>query len=203
MARILSKRDLSLVTRLFVVEAPLVARNACPGQFVILRVSETGERVPISLTDFDAAAGTVTIVVQEVGKTSAMICALEPGDEILDFAGPLGLPAPLPPRGKVVLIGGGFGAGAVYPLARELRRRHVGVEAIVGARTKHLLILRDKLASTVDACHVCTDDGSIGHRGFVTDRLEELIAGGAGYTHCFAVGPMPSRTSAAAPARIG
>ena len=124
--------------------------------------------MPISITDFDAEAGTITIVVQEVGKTSALICALEEGDEILDFAGPLGLPVALPESGHAVLVGGGFGAGAIYPLARELRGRGVRVSAIVGARTRELLILRDLLEPVSDDYHVCTDDGSLGYQGFVT-----------------------------------
>ncbi|EQD49740.1 oxidoreductase FAD/NAD(P)-binding domain protein, partial [mine drainage metagenome] len=112
-ATVVEKRTLTDVTTLLVVAAPLVSVNAAPGQFVIVRLAETGERVPISITDFDAGAGTITIVVQEVGKTSRAICALEPGDAILDFAGPLGHPVELPESGHAVLIGGGFGAGAI------------------------------------------------------------------------------------------
>jgi ferredoxin--NADP+ reductase len=190
MARILETRRLTPVTKLFVVDAPLVARAAGPGQFVIVRVAELGERVPISLTNFDAAAGTITLVVQEVGRTSGLLCRLEAGDEILDLAGPLGRPAPLPDAGRVVLVGGGFGAGAIHPLARELRARGVGVEAVVGARTAELLILRDLLEPVCDAYHPCTDDGSLGFHGLVTERLVELLEAGAGFTHCFAVGPM-------------
>jgi ferredoxin--NADP+ reductase len=190
MAQILEKRHLTLITKLFVVGAPLVARNARPGQFVIVRLSELGERVPISIADFDREAGTITLVVQQVGKTSSMLCALGEGDEILDLAGPLGAPAPLPDSGHAVLIGGGFGAGAIYPLARELRANGVRVSSIVGARTKHLLILRELLESVSDHLHVCTDDGSFGYHGFVTGRFEELARGGAGYTHCYAVGPI-------------
>jgi ferredoxin--NADP+ reductase len=190
-ATVIEKRPLTDVTTLLVVRAPLVARNAAPGQFVILRVSETGERVPISITDFDREAGTITIVVQNVGRTSALICALEVGDEILDFAGPLGAPVELPDSGHAVLIGGGFGAGAIHPLARELRARGVRVSAIVGARTAGLVILADLLEPACDEVHVCTDDGSLGYHGLVTGRLEELLAEGAGYTSCFAVGPMP------------
>jgi len=190
-ARIIEKRDLTDVTKLFVVHAPLVSRNAAPGQFVILRVTETGERVPISITNFDHEQGTITIVVQEVGRTSALVCALQVGDEFLDFAGPLGLEVPLPTEGHTVLIGGGFGTGAVFPLARELRLRGVRVSSIVGARTRELLILDDLLATESDEVHVCTNDGSVGYKGFVTGRLEELIDEGAGFTHCFAVGPMP------------
>jgi ferredoxin--NADP+ reductase len=191
MAKILDKRELTPVTRLFVVDAPLVARHAHPGQFVIVRVSEHGERVPISITDFDVGTGTVTLVVQEVGKTSGLLCALEPGEELLDLVGPLGLPAPLPERGHAALVGGGFGAGAVYPIARELRRRGVRVTSIVGARTAELLILRELLEPVSDAYEPCTDDGSLGYHGFTAARLGELIEGGAGFTSCFAVGPMP------------
>ncbi|MGE5137030.1 MAG: sulfide/dihydroorotate dehydrogenase-like FAD/NAD-binding protein [Gemmatimonadota bacterium] len=189
-ARIIGKRDLTDVTKLFVVHAPLVARNAAPGQFVILRVSETGERIPISITDFSRAAGTITIIVQEVGRTSALVSALRVGEAFLDFAGPLGLEVPLPQEGHTVLIGGGFGAGAIFPLARELHSRGVRVSSIIGARTRTLVILADLLATHSDEVHVCTDDGSLGYRGFVTGRLEELLDAGAGYTHCFAVGPI-------------
>jgi ferredoxin--NADP+ reductase len=191
MAIILDKRDLTDVTRLFVVDAPPVACHAAPGQFVIVRVSEHGERVPISLTDFDGQAGTVTLVVQEVGRTTALLCALEAGDDVLDLVGPLGRPAPLPEAGHAVLVGGGFGAGAVYPLARELRRRGVTVTIVVGARTAGLLILRDLLAPVSDSYEPCTDDGTVGYHGFTAARLAELIDAGAGFTSCFAVGPMP------------
>jgi ferredoxin--NADP+ reductase len=190
-ARIIDKRDLTDITKLFVVHAPLVARNAAPGEFVIVRVTETGERIPISITDFSRAEGTITLVVQEVGRTSALVCALEVGDTFLDFAGPLGQEVLLPDEGHAVLIGGGFGTGAVFPLARELRSRGVRVSSIVGARTRDLVILADLLGSESDELHVCTDDGSLGYRGFVTGRLEELLDAGAGFTHCFAVGPMP------------
>jgi len=190
-ARIIEKRDLTDITKLFVVHAPLVARNAAPGQFVILRVTETGERIPISITDFSRAAGTITIVVQEVGHTSALVCAMQEGETFLDFAGPLGLDVSLPEEGHAVLIGGGFGTGAVFPLARKMRSRGVRVSSIVGARTRDLVILADLLATESDELHVCTDDGSLGYHGFVTGRLEELLDAGAGFTHCYAVGPMP------------
>jgi ferredoxin/flavodoxin---NADP+ reductase len=200
-ARIISKRDLTDITKLFVVHAPLVTRNAAPGQFVIVRVSETGERIPISITDFSRADGTITIVVQEAGRTSALACAMQVGDAFLDFAGPLGMAVPLPQEGHAVLIGGGFGTGAVFPLARELRSRGVRVSSIVGARTSDLVILADLLATESDELHVCTNDGSLGYRGFVTGRLEELLDAGAGFTHCFAVGPMPMMRSVAKTAR--
>ncbi len=190
-ARIVEKQDLTEITKLFVVHAPLVARNAGPGQFVILRVSETGERIPISLADFDRDAGTVTIVVQEVGRTSALVNALGVGEEFLDFAGPLGVAVSLPDHGHAVLIGGGFGTGALFPLARELRRRGVRVSSIVGARTHALVVLSELLSTESDDLYVCTDDGSTGYHGFVTGCLEELLDAGMGFTSCFAVGPMP------------
>lgn len=191
MALILETRELTPITKLFVVDAPLVACHAQPGQFAIVRVSEHGERIPISLTDFDATAGTVTLVVQEVGRTTALLCALEAGDELLDLAGPLGRAVELPSEGRAALVGGGFGTGAVHPLARELRRRGVHVTSIVGARTGELLILRELLEPTSDEYLVCTDDGSLGYRGFTAALLAERLATGARYTDCYAIGPMP------------
>ncbi|MGO8965962.1 MAG: sulfide/dihydroorotate dehydrogenase-like FAD/NAD-binding protein, partial [Mycobacterium sp.] len=122
---------------------------------------------------------------------SALVNALRVGDVFLDFAGPLGAAVPLPEQGHAVLIGGGFGTGAVFPLARELRSRGVRVSSIIGARTRNLVILADLLATESDELHVCTDDGSFGYHGFVTGRLEESLQAGAGFTYCFAVGPMP------------
>ncbi len=200
-ARIIERRELTDVTTLFVVHAPLVARNAAPGHFVIVRVTETGERIPISITDFDHAAGTITIVVQQVGRTSALVGAMQVGEAFLDFAGPLGAEVPLPGAGHAVLIGGGFGTGAIFPLARELRARGVQISAIVGARTRALVILADLLATASDAVHVCTDDGSWGYHGLVTGRLEQLLDDGADFTCCFAVGPMPMMRAVAATTR--
>jgi len=190
MARIVTERELTPITKLFVVEAPLIARNAQPGQFVMIRVNEYGERVPVTITDFDRREGTITIVVQNVGKTTAMICAQRAGDSFLDFVGPLGRPAPLPDEGHVALIGGGFGAGAIYTIARELRHRGARVSAIVGAQTRDLLILQDEVSSLSDAYFPCTDDGSFGYCGFVTGQLQELLAAGVGFTACFSIGPV-------------
>ena len=187
---VLEKRELTPVTKLFVIDAPLVAAHARAGQFVILHLDAHGERVPISLTNFDPDKGTVTLVVQEVGKTSRMICSLEAGDEVLDLAGPLGRPAPLPEGGHAVLVGGGFGAGAIYPLARALRARGTIVTSLVGARTAELVILRDLLEPESDEYLVCTDDGSLGYHGFTAALLGEELAAGAPYTVCYAVGPV-------------
>jgi len=163
MYRILKKRELTPVTKLFEVEAPLVARKARPGQFIIMRVTENGERIPLTIADYDPERGSVTIVVQEVGKTSRLIGALEEGDDILDFVGPLGRPAPLADRGPVVLVGGGFGVA---------------------------LILEEEMASVSDELLVATDDGTKGHKGFVTDVLKKLIDEGRPLTEVIAIGPM-------------
>ncbi|HWI65449.1 MAG TPA: sulfide/dihydroorotate dehydrogenase-like FAD/NAD-binding protein [Symbiobacteriaceae bacterium] len=192
MYRILKMRQLTPVTRLYVVDAPLVARSAQPGQFIILRVGETGERIPITITDFDREAGTVTIVVQEVGKTTRWLAQLGEGDSILDFAGPLGQPVELPAQGRVALIGGGFGTGAILTMAKALHGRPgITVDAIVGARTKELLILADDVAANVDRFLPCTDDGSFGHKGLVTHVLHEKIRAEEGYDLVICVGPMP------------
>ncbi|MBP2018095.1 ferredoxin--NADP+ reductase [Symbiobacterium terraclitae] len=191
MYRILKKRQLTPVTALYVIDAPLVARTARPGQFVILRVDEGGERIPVTITDFDPEAGTVTIVVQQVGKTTHWLAQHGEGDTLADFAGPLGTPVALPDRGRVALVGGGFGAAAILTIAKELAKRpEVTVDAIVGARTASLLILSDEVGAVVDRFLPCTDDGSRGYHGLVTGLLEQEIAA-VGYDLVMAIGPMP------------
>ncbi len=191
MYEILRKEDLTDITKLFEVNAPLVARNAEPGQFVIVRIDEKGERIPLTIADYDKEKGTVTIVVQEVGFTSAMLNSLREGQSIVDFAGPLGRPAPLPKEGSVVLLGGGFGVAPIYPVAKELRNRGVKVTSIIGARRENLVIMEKEMQSVSDKLYVCTDDGSTGFKGFVTQKLEELVAGGEKFDEAIAIGPMP------------
>ena len=192
MARILETRRLTPVTKLFRLDAPLIAASARPGQFVMLRVRDGGERIPITIADYDRAAGTLTIVVQEVGATTHRVCALEAGEEILDVAGPLGGHIDIPAGGHVCGIGGGFGSAALLCLMRELSARGDRTTAILGARTKELLILADELKPLCHDVEVCTDDGSAGFKGFVTQRLAQLIAGdGPGRPdHVVAIGPM-------------
>jgi ferredoxin--NADP+ reductase len=193
MAKILEKRELTPVTRLFRVDAPLVAAAAQPGQFVIVRVREGGERIPLTIADYDRDAGTLTIVVQEVGTTTQYLGALEIGDEILDLVGPLGMAIDLPAGGHVVGIGGGFGAAALLCMMRELSQRGDRTTVIIGARNESLLILRDELASVCDNLELCTDDGSVGYKGMVTGRLGELMQGDAAERpdRVVAIGPMP------------
>ena len=192
MYRILKKRNLTPVTKLFVVDAPLVTRHVQPGHFVIVRTGEGGERIPLTVADFDREEGTITIVVQEVGKTSAMINELEEGDAFSDFVGPLGQKAPLPESGRVVCIGGGFGIAPAYPIAKELNQReNVEVTSIIGARTADLLILAEEMESVSEDLRICTDDGSLGYHGFVTGVLQEVIDAGEQIDEVIAVGPMP------------
>ncbi len=192
MARIVETRRLTPVTKLFRLDAPLIADAAKPGQFVMLRVREGGERIPVTIADYDPTVGTITIVVQAVGATTTRICALEAGDEILDVVGPLGMPIDIAPGGHVCAIGGGFGSAALLCLMKELSARGDTTTAIVGARTKDLLIFTDELRAICTNVEVCTDDGSAGLKGFVTQRLAQLIAGdGPGRPDTVvAIGPM-------------
>jgi ferredoxin--NADP+ reductase len=192
MARILRTRRLTPVTKLFELEAPLIAASAQPGQFVMLRVRDGGERIPVTIADFDRAAGVLTIVVQQVGATTTRLCALDVGDDVLDVAGPLGSPIDLPAGGHVCGIGGGFGSAALLCLMRALTARGDRTTAILGARTKDLVILSDELRAVCTQVEICTDDGSAGVRGLVTDRLAQLIAGDGPGTpdHVVAIGPM-------------
>jgi len=193
MAKIIEKRLLTPVTKLFRVEAPLVAAATKPGQFVIVRVREGGERIPLTIADYDPDEGTITIVVQEVGVTTRYLGALDAGDDILDLVGPLGMPLEIPVEGHIVGIGGGFGAAALLCLMRELSARGNRTTIIIGAREKGLLILTEELAEVCDNLELCTDDGSAGLKGFVTERLQQLIDGdGPGCPDSIvAIGPMP------------
>ncbi|HEX4943407.1 MAG TPA: sulfide/dihydroorotate dehydrogenase-like FAD/NAD-binding protein [Usitatibacteraceae bacterium] len=192
MAKIIETRRLTPVTKYFRIEAPLIASSARPGQFVMLRVRDGGERIPITIADYDRQAGTITIVVQEVGATTKRVCALEAGDEILDVAGPLGGHIDIAPGGHVCGIGGGFGSAALLCLMREFTARGDTTTAILGARNKELLILADELRPLCTHLEICTDDGSAGFKGFVTQRLKQLIDGGGERRpdSVVAIGPM-------------
>ena len=192
MARILDTQPLTPVTKRYLLDAPLIAASARPGQFVMLRVREGGERIPVTIADFDRAAGTITIVVQEVGATTRRIGALNAGDELLDVAGPLGEPIVIPPGAHVCGVGGGFGSAALLCLMRDLAADGHRTTAILGARTKDLLIFEDELREAGARVEVCTDDGSVGFKGFVTQKLSQLIAdGGASRPDVVvAIGPM-------------
>ncbi|HDH09370.1 MAG: sulfide/dihydroorotate dehydrogenase-like FAD/NAD-binding protein [Thermoplasmata archaeon] len=175
MYEILAKESLAPVTKLMVISAPEVARKAKAGQFVIIRVVEEGERIPLTIADYDREEGTITIVFQEVGKTTMHLGTLEVGDRLASFTGPLGNPTEVEHYGTVVCVGGGVGIAAVYPIARALKEAGNRVISIIGARNKELLIWEDRMRSVSDEIIVCTDDGSYGRKALVTEPLKELM----------------------------
>lgn len=191
MYQILKKRVLTPQTKLVVVRAPYVAEKAEPGQFVIVRVREEGERIPLTIADYSRDEGTITLVFQEVGLTTKLLGLLEEGDAILDLVGPLGVPAELPETGVVVAVGGGVGVAPIYPKCKEMAKRGVRVISIIGARSQDLLILEDEMREVSEELHICTDDGSKGFHGFVSEKLKELLAGGLKPDEVIAIGPLP------------
>ena len=191
MHRILSREVLAPdIVRVW-VDAPQVARKRRPGQFVIVRLGEGGERIPLTIADADAARGAIALVVQGVGKTTRELNALAPGAAIRDVAGPLGRPTEIDPNHRVCCVGGGIGAAVVLPIAKALQCAGGRVVTILGARTRDLVILEDEARAVSAACVVTTDDGSYGRRGLVTDALADLIARGQTFDEVVAVGPLP------------
>lgn len=188
--KIVTKKVLNPQIFLMEVEAPLIAKKAEPGQFIILRIDEYGERVPFTIADFDREKGTVTIIVQIVGKTTKDLAKIEEGEELSDFAGPLGMPTPLEGLKKVAVIGGGLGTAIAYPQAKKLHQLGADVTVITGFRNKDLVILEDELKQVSDRLIVTTDDGSNGTQGFVTDRLKELLEAGEQFDEVIAIGPL-------------
>jgi ferredoxin--NADP+ reductase len=173
------------------LEAPKIAVKRKPGQFIILRLNETGERVPFTISDGDPARGTITLVYQVVGKTTAQMAALKPGDSIMDVVGPLGKPTHLEKMGTVCCIGGGTGIAIAYPIAKGLRAAGNTVLSILGARTKDLLFYEKEVRAISDELLVCTDDGSYGQKGLVTQMLKQLIDRGEQLKLVVAIGPVP------------
>lgn len=190
MYTILSKMTLSSQTREYVIEAPEVARAAKPGQFIVLRLHERGERIPLTIVDADPQAGGVTIVVQEVGKsTREMGDHFHAGGSVLDFAGPLGVPSEIENYGTVICVGGGLGIAPLYPIARELKKAGNTVIGIIGARSKNLLFYIDRMDAICDELHVMTDDGSTGRKGFTVDPLREILSSRRKIDRVWAIGP--------------
>lgn len=191
MNKLLKIRDLAENVKEYVIESPEVAKHAHPGQFIILRVDEDGERVPFTICDYDSAKGTVTILVQTVGVSTYKLSLLKEGDYIADFVGPLGNATDLSEYKKVCLVGGGIGTAVIFPQAKLRHSMGQLLDAVVGARTKSLIMYEDEFKANSDNTYIVTDDGSYGDKGFVTTKLEELILAGAGYDCVFAVGPLP------------
>jgi ferredoxin--NADP+ reductase len=175
----------------FVIEAPRIARKHRPGQFVILRLCEQGERIPLTIERSDPARGTINICVQSAGKTTHLLNSFETGDRILDVVGPLGKPSEIEKFGTVVVIGGGVGTAMAYPTAAALKKTGNRVISIIGARHKELVILEQEMAEVSDTLLVTTDDSSYAEKGFVTDKLRQLIKFGTRIDLVLAVGPIP------------
>lgn len=175
----------------FVIEAPRIARKQRPGQFVIVRVNETGERIPLTIERSDPEKGTVNIVVQSIGKTTNLLNSLETGDSILDIVGPLGKPSEIENFGTVVVMGGGVGTAMAYPTAAAMKRAGNRVITILGGRNKDLVLLEKEMREVSDSVYVTTDDGSYGDKGLVTERLRQLIENGTRIDQVLAVGPIP------------
>jgi len=187
--KILVKEDLGPVNKLMVIEAPEVARKAKAGQFVIVRIHEEGERIPLTIADYDCQAGTITLIFQEVGKTTIHLGTLKEGDELISFVGPLGLPSQIENYGTVVCVGGGVGIAPIFPIARALREAGNHLISIIGARQKELLFWEDKMRSVSDELIVCTDDGSYGRKALVTQPLKELLETRNDVGRIWAIGP--------------
>jgi len=172
---IVEKKVLSENVKLLKIKAPLVAKKALPGQFIILRIDEKGERIPLTIADSDPKKGTVTIIFLEVGKTTKQLGTLNVGDSLENFAGPLGMPSEVKKYGTVVCVGGGVGIAPLYPIVKALKEAENHVISILGAKTKDLLLLEKEIEAFSDEFYIATDDGSKGHKGFVSDVLQKVI----------------------------
>ena len=190
MYKILRKKVLNPTVTLMDVEAPLIAKKAEPGQFIILRVDEAGERIPLTIADYDREAGTITIIFQIVGATTEKLNKLEEGEYIHDFVGPLGVPSHTEGLKKVAVVGGGVGCAIAYPIAKKLHALGAEVHSIVGFRNKDLVILEDEFAAVSDVMKMMTDDGSHGEKGLVTNALAQLIEEGNVYDEVITIGPL-------------
>lgn len=189
--QILKKQTLSEQVKLMVLQAPLIAKKAKAGQFIILRVHENGERIPLTIADHDEEKGTITIIFQEVGKTTLQLGTLNEGDYLLDLVGPLGKASHFPEgMKKAAVIGGGLGTAIAYPQAKELHRLGVEVTSIAGFRNKDLILLEKELGEVSDKVIITTDDGSNGNKGFVTDALQNEIDSGEKFDLVIAIGPL-------------
>jgi ferredoxin/flavodoxin---NADP+ reductase len=190
MYKILEKQILSDNVKLMKIKAPLVAKKAQPGQFIILRIDEEGERIPLTIADYDRKKETITIIFMEVGKTTKQLGMMNKGDSLLNFAGPLGIPSEIEKFGTVVCIGGGVGIAPLYPIIKALKQEGNKVISILGARNKSLLMLEKEITKVSDELHIATDDGSKGIKGFVTTVLQKLIDSGEKIDIVWAIGPV-------------
>lgn len=191
MFKILKKEALASTLSKFVIEAPFIARKRKAGNFVIVRATETGERIPLTIVDSDNESGTITLIVQAIGKTTNIMVGMKEGGYFLDVVGPLGHPTPIDNYGTVVCIGGGVGTAEVYPIAKALKDSGNTVLGIIGARSKDLVILENEMSAVCDELVVTTDDGSYGQKGFVTDALKDIMEKNKELQGVYAIGPIP------------
>ena len=190
MFRIVAKESLNPTVSKMVIEAPDIAKKAQPGQFIILRVNEEGERIPLTIADFDREAGTVTIIYQIVGSTTKLLDSKKVGESITDFVGPLGRATETEGLKKVAVVGGGVGCAIALPVAKKLHEMGATVHSVVGFRNKDLVILSEEFNACSDKYLIMTDDGSVGEKGLVTDALRKLIESGEQYDEVIAIGPL-------------
>lgn len=191
MFQIVKKRQLNSMVTLMEIDAPFIARKARAGQFIIFRIDDKGERIPLTIADYDRERGTVTIIFQAVGRSTKVLASMKEGDSILDFVGPLGTATHLDGAKHVCVIGGGVGCAIAYPQAKALFGAGARVDMIAGFRSKDIVILEDEMRAVSDHLYVTTDDGSYGEQGFVTDKLKSLIEAGNNYDLVIAIGPVP------------
>jgi ferredoxin/flavodoxin---NADP+ reductase len=189
--KILERLDLAPSVHLFKIEAPELARKAQAGQFVIVRIDEKGERIPLTFADWDARLGSITIIFMEVGATTCRLAQLKTGDSIENLVGPLGLPTHIDNYGTVVCVGGGIGVAPITPIAAALKKAGNKVISIMGSRSKNLLFWEENLRNSSSELVVCTDDGTYGRKGLVTEPLKEILSSGQKITRVFAIGPIP------------
>lgn len=191
MYKIIDKELLAPAINKLLVEAPLVAKKRKAGNFAIVRATSMGERIPLTIVDSDPVKGTITLIVQSIGKSTHIINGLKPGDHFTDVVGPLGEPTPIGQYGTVVCIGGGVGTAVIYPIAKALKETGNKVFSIIGARNRDLVILKEEMQAVSDQLTIATDDGSAGVKGFVTDALNEIIHKSGAPAAVYAIGPLP------------
>ncbi len=191
MYTIVSKAVLAPTITRLEITAPFIARKRKAGNFVMVRVEDGGERIPLTIADSNPASGTITLIIQAVGGTTKLLCSKNAGDSLLDVVGPLGNPTPIENHGAVACVGGGVGTAELYPIARALKEAGNRVETIIGARTRDLVILEEEMRRWSDNVFVTTDDGSYARKGFVTDQLKDLLDGARGIRAVYAIGPLP------------
>ena len=175
----------------YIIKAPFIARKRKAGNFVMIRIEEGGERIPLTIADSDVAAGTITLIVQAIGKTTKHLNTKKAGDAILDVVGPLGNPTPIENHGTVACVGGGVGTAELYPIAKALKDAGNRIHTIIGGRSKELVILEKEMNGCSDVVYATTDDGSYGRKGLVTDQLKDLLDGPYGIKAVYAIGPLP------------